>query len=77
MTLNNHIPYKRPVLKLMPCFVNARGVLRELKDKHGGIYHTKTEQNKEGNNNSNISGSRPKSGGHNSRLTSAIVNGRV
>lgn len=83
MTLNNHIPYKRPVLKLMPCFVNARGVLQELKDKHGGIYATKTDQMNEGlggnnTNSSTTNGSRPKSGGGpNSRLSSAIVNGRV
>jgi hypothetical protein len=30
MTLNNHIPYKKPVLKSQPVFVNARGVLQEL-----------------------------------------------
>lgn len=27
MTLNNHIPYKKPILKSMPVFVNAKGVI--------------------------------------------------
>jgi hypothetical protein len=27
MTLNNNIPYKKPILKSMPVFVNARGVI--------------------------------------------------
>jgi hypothetical protein len=27
MTLNNHIPYKKPILKASPVFVNAWGVL--------------------------------------------------
>lgn len=38
MTLNNHIPYKKPVLKQMVVFVNAKGVLHELEQKHGGLY---------------------------------------
>jgi hypothetical protein len=43
MTLNNHIPYKRPILKQLPVFVNAKDVLKELKEKHGGLYSTKTD----------------------------------
>lgn len=27
MTLGNNIPYKKPILKSMPVFVNARGVI--------------------------------------------------
>ena len=84
MTLNNHIPYKRPVLKQMPVYVNARGVLQELKEKHGGIYSTKTEANNSDNhiNNCNsknpglVTAAMPKSS-FNKRLASAIVNGRI
>ena len=61
MTLNNHIPYKRPVLKSLPYYVNARGVLQELKDKHGGIYTTKTDLLNDGNGKSYGSKTRPKS----------------
>jgi hypothetical protein len=39
MTLNNHIPYKKPILKASPVvFVNARGVIHEIESKHGGLY---------------------------------------
>ena len=41
MTLNNHIPYRKPILKQSPVFVNARGVMQELDDKHGGLYFTR------------------------------------
>lgn len=41
MTLNHEIPYKRPILKAMPCFVNAKGVLDEIERKHGGLYSNK------------------------------------
>ena len=30
MTLNNQIPYKKPILKQAPVFVNARGIIYEL-----------------------------------------------
>jgi hypothetical protein len=43
MTLNNHIPYKRPILKQLPCFVNAKGVLKEIEKNHGGLYSNKGE----------------------------------
>jgi hypothetical protein len=41
MTLKNHIPYKKPVLKQTPVFVNARGVFYEIEKDHGGIYFSK------------------------------------
>jgi hypothetical protein len=41
MTLNNEIPYKRPILKAMPCFVNAKGVLDDINKNHGGLYTNK------------------------------------
>ena len=47
MTLNNNIPYKRPVLKSSPVFVNTRGVLQQLDRKHGGLYSTKYDPIKE------------------------------
>ena len=43
MTLNNQIPYKRPILKAMPCFVNAKGVLDEIDRNYGGLYTTKQD----------------------------------
>ena len=42
MTLNNEIPYKRPILKQLPTFINTKGVIKELDEKHGGLYHTKS-----------------------------------
>lgn len=30
MTLNNLIPYKKPILKSTPVFVNAKGVMHDL-----------------------------------------------
>ena len=34
-----NIPYKKPILKQSASsFVNAKGVIRELEMKHGGIY---------------------------------------
>jgi len=80
MTLNNHIPYKRPVLKSLPYYVNARGVLQELNAKHGGLYSTKSDTLNTLNNNDNsqlINKNRPKSSAGGKRLTSAIVNGRI
>jgi len=47
MTLNNHIPYKRPILKQVPFFVNANSVLKELEEKHGGLYSTKSDSLKD------------------------------
>lgn len=41
MTLNNHIPYRKPILKDCPLFVNAKGVMREIEKHHGGLYFTK------------------------------------
>lgn len=42
MTLYDQIPYKKPILKQAPsAHVNARGVIRELEEKYGGLYHTK------------------------------------
>jgi hypothetical protein len=78
MTLNNHIPYKRPVLKSLPYYGNARGVLRELNAKHGGLYSTKSDTNNPLNNENSqyTNKNRPKSSGGN-RLSSAIINGRI
>ena len=42
MTLNNHVPYKKPILKQNAVFVNAKGVIQELEQKHGGLYGTKS-----------------------------------
>ena len=47
MTLNNLIPYKKPVIKEMPCFVNARGVIKEIEEKHGGFYQNKDNESEE------------------------------
>ena len=44
MTLNHNIPYKKPILKSMPMFVNARGVIQELEDFHGGLHTQKNNQ---------------------------------
>lgn len=43
MTMNNHIPYKKPILKSMPApaNINAKGVIHELDKKHGGLYYIK------------------------------------
>lgn len=41
MTLGNNIPYKKPILKSMPVFVNARGVIQDLELHHGGLYKLK------------------------------------
>jgi hypothetical protein len=42
MTLNHHIPYKKPILKQTPVFVNAKGVIHDLEAHHGGLYASKT-----------------------------------
>jgi len=42
MTLNHNIPYKKPILKAMPVFVNARGVIQDLEQNHGGLYFLKS-----------------------------------
>eukprot|EP00347_Sterkiella_histriomuscorum_P005627 403355874 len=47
MTLNHHIPYKKPILKTMPVFVNARGVMQDLEHNFGGLYFIKNNQSKE------------------------------
>ncbi|CDW77723.1 UNKNOWN [Stylonychia lemnae] len=46
MTLNNNIPYKKPILKSMPVFVNARGVIQDLEQNHGGLHFLKNSPNK-------------------------------
>ena len=45
MALNNLIPYKKPVLKSTPVFVNAKGVMHELEQNHGGLYVSKANKN--------------------------------
>ena len=47
MTLNQSIPYKKPIIKSMPVFVNARGVMQELEEKHGGLHTNKNNQKDE------------------------------
>ena len=47
MTLNHLIPYKKPVLKSTPVFVNAKGVMHELEVNHGGLYTNKNAKNPE------------------------------
>jgi hypothetical protein len=41
MTLNHNIPYKKPVLKATPVFVNAKGVIKDLERNHGGLFFLK------------------------------------
>ena len=38
MTMNNLIPYKKPIIKQNPIAVNAKEVIREIEIKHNGLY---------------------------------------
>ena len=37
MTMNNLIPYKKPIIKQNPIAVNAKDVIREIEDRHNGL----------------------------------------
>lgn len=40
MTLGGSIPYRKPVLKSSPVFVNARGVIRDLENRFGKLVYS-------------------------------------
>ena len=37
MTMNNLIPYKKPIIKQNPIAVNAKDVIREIEVRHNGL----------------------------------------
>jgi hypothetical protein len=43
MTLNSSIPYRRPVMKGTPVYVNAKGIMKEIEQKHGGLYSIRND----------------------------------